>query len=79
MKRQTRICYTETQKALMWDHWQKGETLCSIARLFDRGHSAVGRIISQTGGIRPPERKRFIKLREKNIESRRLTPCSPAV
>ena len=41
MKYRLRICYTEEQKALMWDRWQKGESLGSIARLFDRG-SAVG-------------------------------------
>jgi len=59
----------------MWDHWQKGETLCSIARLFDRGHSAVGGIISQTGGIRPPERKRScwsLTLKEREHISRSL-------
>jgi len=25
----------------MWDRWQKGESLNSIARLFDRHHSGV--------------------------------------
>jgi transposase, IS30 family len=30
MKQQRRIYYTETQKALMWDRWQKGESLHSI-------------------------------------------------
>jgi IS30 family transposase len=58
MKRRTRISYTETQKALMWDRWQKGDSLHAIARLFDRGHSSVSRILSETGGIRPPSRKR---------------------
>ena len=37
MKRRPRIYYTEEQKALMWDRWKKGESLGSIARLFDRG------------------------------------------
>ena len=54
----TRIYYTEAQKAEMWDRWQKGETLHAIGKLFDRGHSSVSRIISITGGIRPPVRKR---------------------
>ena len=36
MKYRARIYYTEEQKALMWDRWQKGESLGSIARLFDR-------------------------------------------
>ncbi len=58
MKYRTRIYYTERQKALMWDRWQKGDTLHDIARLFDRGHSSVQRILSETGGIRRRERKR---------------------
>ena len=41
MKQRPRIYYTEAQKALMWDRWQKGETMASIARLFDRGHSSI--------------------------------------
>ena len=41
MKYRTRIYYTEAQKTLMWDHWQKGESLSSIARFFDRHHSSV--------------------------------------
>jgi IS30 family transposase len=58
MKRRPRIHYTEEQKAIMWDRWQKGETLASIARLFDRHHPSIERIIREHGGIRPPERRR---------------------
>jgi IS30 family transposase len=58
MKQRQRIYYTESQKAVMWDHWQKGDSLHTIARLFDRGHSSVQRILSETGGIRPPQRRR---------------------
>ncbi len=58
MKQRARIYYTETDKALMWDHWQNGESLHSIARLFDRHHSAIQGILSRTGGIRPPARRR---------------------
>jgi IS30 family transposase len=58
MKQRPRICYTEEQKALMWDRWQQGESLNSIARLFDRHHSAVQRILAETGGIRPALRRR---------------------
>ncbi len=58
MKQRSRIYYTETDKALMWDRWQKGESLNSIARLFDRHHSAIQGILSRTGGIRPPEKRR---------------------
>ena len=45
MKYRTRIYYTEEQKTLMWDRWQKGESLSSIARLFDRHHSSVEGIL----------------------------------
>jgi len=58
MKYRPTIYYTEEQKTLMWDRWQKGETLGSIARLFDRGHSSIQRIVVETGGIRPPKRRR---------------------
>lgn len=58
MKYRKRIYYTDEQKALMWDRWQKGETLGSIARLFDRYHSSVERIIAESGGIRSAPRHR---------------------
>ena len=58
MKYRPRIYYTETDKALMWDRWQKGDSLHSIARLFDRSHGAIAGILSRTGGIRPPQRTR---------------------
>ncbi len=58
MKQRPRIYYTETDKALMWDRWQKGESLQSIAQLFGRNHSSVAGVLSRTGGIRPPARTR---------------------
>ena len=58
MKYRTRIYYTEEQKALVWDRWQKGESLSSIARLFDRHHSAIQGVLARTGGIRPAPRRR---------------------
>ena len=58
MKYRQRIYYTETDKALMWDRWQKGESLGSIAKLFDRHHSAIQGILARTGGIRPAEKTR---------------------
>ena len=58
MKQRPRIYYTETDKALMWDRWQKGESLQSIAQLFGRNHSSVAGVLSRTGGIRPPQRTR---------------------
>lgn len=58
MKYRTRIQYTEADKALMWERWRQGESLHAIARLFERNHSAIGGILSRTGGIRPPPRLR---------------------
>jgi IS30 family transposase len=58
MKYRKRIYYTEADKSLMWDRWQKGESLGSIARHFGRSHSSVQGILSRTGGIRPPARRR---------------------
>lgn len=58
MKQRPRIYYTESQKALMWAHWRRGDSLQQIAQLFDRNHSSIQRILAQTGGIRPPIRKR---------------------
>jgi hypothetical protein len=58
MSQRSRIYYTENQKALMWERWQKGEYLQQIAQLFDRNHSSVQRILAEAGGIRPAERCR---------------------
>ena len=58
MKQRPRIYYTETQKALMWERWRKGDSLQTIAQLFDRNHSSVQNIFSATGGITPLARCR---------------------
>jgi IS30 family transposase len=58
MKQRPRIYYTESQKALMWERWRKGESLQQIAQLFDRNHSSIQRILAETGGIRPAQRRR---------------------
>jgi IS30 family transposase len=58
MKYRTRIYYTAEQKAEMWDRWQRGETINSIGRAFDRGHSSIAGQFERAGGIRPPPRRR---------------------
>jgi IS30 family transposase len=58
MKYRTRIYYSESQKAVMWDRWQKGDTLHQIAKLFDRHHTSIRGILAETGGIRPAPRRR---------------------
>jgi len=54
MQYRTRIQYTKSQKAEMWDRWQRGESLHQIAQLFNRYHTSVRGIIAASGGIRPP-------------------------
>ncbi len=71
MKYRKRFYYTEADKALMWDRWQKGDTLHEIARLFDRHHSSVRGILERTGGIRPPVRRR-----SSLVEQRFLRPVA---
>ena len=42
----------------MWDRWQRGESINSIGRAFDRGHSSISSQFVRAGGIRPPPRRR---------------------
>jgi IS30 family transposase len=58
MKYRTRRFFSEADKVLMWDRWQKGDSLHSIARFFDSSHSAISGVLSRTGGIRPRQRQR---------------------
>lgn len=58
MKQRRRIYYTDSQKALMWERWCKGESLQQIAQLFDRNHSSIHGILAETGGIQPKQRHR---------------------
>ncbi|MGH9931441.1 MAG: IS30 family transposase [Pyrinomonadaceae bacterium] len=58
MKRRPRIYYSDSQKALMWDRWQRGDSLHQIAQLFDRSHPSIQRILAEAGGIRPAQRRR---------------------
>jgi IS30 family transposase len=58
MKYRTRTYYTDAQKALMWERWKEGWTPHQIAQLFNRAHTSVQKILSRTGGIRPPPRSR---------------------
>ena len=61
LKQRKKRFYTESEKSLMWDRWQKGESLNSIARSLGHYHSSVQGILSKTGGIRPTQRKRSCK------------------
>ena len=58
MSYRRRIYFTEKQKAEIWDRWQRGESMSSIGRLFDRNSSSIFPLLARTGGIRPPDRRR---------------------
>ena len=58
MKQRPRIYYSQEQKSLMWERWQKGDSFHAIARLFDRAHTSVSGILMKTGGVRPVPRRR---------------------
>ena len=76
MKYRTRKYYSAAQKALMWERWKDGWTLNQIGQLFDRPHTSIQTILSKTGGIRPPERRRgatALTLAEREEISRALT------
>ena len=70
-----RIYFTEKQKSEIWDRWQRGESMSSIGRLFDRGSPSIFPLLARTGGIRPPERRRSrlaLTLAEREEVSRSL-------
>ena len=58
MKYRRRNYYSSKQRSEVWDRWWRGEPMRSIGRVFDRPSSSVFSVISPTGGIRPPDRKR---------------------
>ncbi|SAL86693.1 transposase [Caballeronia terrestris] len=75
MKYRTRIYYSESQKALMWGLWRKGESLQHIVQRFNQSHSSVQGILAQTGGIQPAPRHRSrlaLSLAEREEISRSL-------
>jgi len=76
MKYRRRIYYSASQRAEIWDRWQRGESMSSIGRVFDRQSSSVFSVISPTGGIRPANRKRnplALSLAEREEISRGLS------
>ena len=71
-----RIFFTNKQKSEIWDRWQRGESMSSIGRGFDRASSSIYPLLARTGGIRPPDRVRSrlaLSLAEREEISRGLT------
>ncbi|WIY23718.1 IS30 family transposase [Parasedimentitalea psychrophila] len=68
--------FTDKQKSEIWDRWQRGESMSSIGRGFDRASSSIYPLLARTGGIRPPDRMRSrlaLSLAEREEISRGLT------
>ncbi|CAB3806209.1 hypothetical protein LMG28138_05780 [Pararobbsia alpina] len=42
------VQYTESQKALMWERWHKGETFQQIAQPFYRNHPSIQGVLTET-------------------------------
>jgi len=58
MKHRTRLYFSAEQRADIWERWQRGESMSSIGRLFERESSSIYSILQPSGGIRPPNRTR---------------------
>ena len=58
MKQRQRIYVSDEERSEIWDRWKRGETMNSIGRVFDRGHTSIFAVLAPTGGFRPPVRKR---------------------
>jgi len=73
-----RIYFTSEQKSEIWDRWQRGESMSSIGRVFERESSSIYPLLSRTGGIRPPVRRRSrlaLALVDREIISRGVAAC----
>lgn len=58
MAYRTRLNYSAELKSEIWNRYKQGDSLWSIARSIDRHSSCIYGLLSPTGGIRPPDRKR---------------------
>jgi IS30 family transposase len=50
--------FTETERSEVWDRWQGGESMRSIAHGMKRGSASIRTMIESTGGVRPTGRRR---------------------
>jgi len=58
MKQIPRRYFTDSEMSVVWDRWEKGDSINEIARDLGRFHSSVQGAMARTGGIRPPPRRR---------------------
>jgi hypothetical protein len=80
MVQRSRIYFTSEQKSEIWDCLQRSESMSSFGRLYDRDSSSIYPLLSRTGGIRPPIRKRSplaLTLSEREEISRGIVAQQP--
>jgi len=58
MSRRSYLSYTGELKSEIWRKYKQGESLSSIERSINRHSSNIYGVVSKTGGIKPPDRKR---------------------
>src|ERR1700704_2119907 len=57
----SRIWFTATQKAELWERWKSGLSVAAISRALDRRNkTGVLRIVTLHGGIAPAPRRRAL-------------------
>src|SRR5260370_40077022 len=57
----SRIWFTATQKAELWERWKSGLSVAAISRALDRRNkTGVLRIVTLHGGIAPVPRRRAL-------------------
>ena len=61
MARRARRILTPDQRTELWERWRRGDSLKSIGRAFEKTSSAIYLVLSRTGGIQPPPRKRSLR------------------
>src|ERR1700694_5176493 len=68
--------FTAAEKTVLWDRWQRGESLKSIGRAFGKPSSSIYFQVAPHGGIRPAARHRSrlaLTLSEREEISRGIT------
>ena len=54
--------FTDSDQTLIWERWQRGESLHQIAQRLVTRHSSIRQVLARTGGIRPPSRHRSARV-----------------
>src|SRR5579859_238286 len=53
--------FSDADRTLIWDRWQRGESLHQIGQRLAVRHSSIRQVLARTGGIRPSSRHRSVR------------------